>query len=507
MRPKKKIVFLAIFFAPGFLLASLIFFPADGRKKRDNPADQRATNYQGFASTSETQTLTVLNEGPLGNGETSVVELSNGGWKPLKYKLSTNAGFSDVPSWTEMPASRRLTYQAPTVPGTQTIYGAFLMSGNKELSASVSFAYFGRSVYVDMASGSDANAGTIPTKPVKTLVYALALASLSNVSNIFVTAGTYGRANGGLNATGDGLIVSRSGLRLFGGYASGFSNTSGFSILDAELLTGFRVIHFSNANDLVFSGFYVRRGTNTDATYPNGGGMLINGVNRGVFTNIAVISNTSFSGAGIALQDSSQIRISGTISSNFANPGAGKGGGIFLTNCSYVTNVVFMERNSANAGMQFLATGTSSDMNYLSGMIRDPVSGAGIDASVKLEQHAGAMTIENCVITNVVNHVIGLAYFSPYNNQPGLIIRSNIIGSQNAATKYQIWESIAGVANDVSNHSIYNNIFITNNMLTGGFYLDNSATTVFFNATGPATMNTPFNVNHDALVGGNVFQP
>ncbi|MBL8993377.1 MAG: hypothetical protein JNM63_08560 [Spirochaetia bacterium] len=501
-----KLLALIVLAGPGFLFASLLFFPADGRKKRDNPADQRATNYQGFASTSETQTLTVLNAGAVANGDTFTVQLSNEGWKPFKYKLSTNTSFADVASWSDMPANRLLSFTIAPLPGDQIIYGKFLMSGNKEVNANATVNYLGRSVFVDINTGSDANSGVSVSKPLKTLVAGYALAVSGNYSNILVASGTYNRANGGLNAAGDGLIVTRSGLRFIGGFAAGFSNYTTHSMLDSQRLPDCRTLQFLNVNDVTFTGFHVRGGTNQDPNYPHGGGILIQGVNRGWFTNIVVTSNFSTNGGGgIGVVDSSSLRISGLISTNFTSLAFGKGGGIFITNSSYITNVVLMEKNSAAYGYQFVASGPGSGYNYLSGIVRDPLSGGFIDCSVKIIDHGGPMTIESCVITNLINHGIGLAFNSPYNNQPDLVIRSNIIGVQNVVTRFCIWESVSLAVNNVSNHWVHNNVFMTNALAS--FYQNYASMNLPFNGIGPGAMNTPLHFNHDAIMGGNTFYP
>lgn len=506
MNAIRRLIFFLLVFLPGLLFASLIFFPADGRKKRDNPADQRGTNYQGYDSSNESQSLIIVNSAALENGETSVAELSNVGWKPLRYKLSLDSGFSDNPGWNDMPASRRFSFALSSTPGDQTIYGKFVIAGNKEVQANASCRYFGRAIFVDIANGNDTNAGSPPAQAVKTLTTGYALAVLNHYSNILVAGGTYSRANGGLNASGDGLIVTQSGMKFFGGYNATFTSFSKYSVLDAQQLAGSRVIFFSNVDNVALTGFHLRGGSNYAPSMPWGGGMLLYGVNGGTFTNLLITSNfSSNEGGGVAMHESKNILLAGYIGTNFCPTSAsgGKGGGISMSNCSWVTNSVIMETNGAAFGYQFYLTGSASSNNYLSGVIRNSWSSIALDGAITLQEFPGAMTIENCVVTNNYGHALQLAFTAPFNNQPGLIVRNSLLGTQAIAGRVIISEFVAGAPNDVSNHSIYNNVFVTNTL--GGFYLDNASTTTAFSAY--SIMNTPFHINHDALVGGNTFQP
>lgn len=499
-----KIIFLILnVFFPGLLLASVIFFPADGRKKRDNPADQRGTHYQGFETTTNTQRLIILNEAALNAGTTTNVELSNAGWRPAKYKLSFDPTLSDAPNWTDMPASRKLTIAGTASLGPKTVYGKFLLSGGTETSASVSYSYLGKALFVDITNGSDSNPGDVPTKPLKTLPTALTAAAAGAYAAIHVAVGNYTRVNGGLNASGDGLTISQSGLKIMGGYTSDFSTRVAFVLLDAQNVNDTRVVSVANVSNLIFDGFHLRGGSNA-FTSPWGGGLLLNGVSYSVFSNLTVGSNTvSEYGGGIAILGSRNVILFANLLTNFCITGGRSGGGLYLSNSSYITNNIFAERNGANVGEAVYISGANGYGNYLTGMFRSNFNplGATQNGAIHLSQ-CGSVTLENCIVTNNQYWAIlieaGNSALASV-NQSGTLIKSC---RTSAVSPYGHFIEPYLAANDIYNHTIQNHTFVTNGNAT--IYYDNGAASVT-PITFSAFMNTPLDLTHDALVAGNAM--
>ncbi|MBL8992933.1 MAG: hypothetical protein JNM63_06300, partial [Spirochaetia bacterium] len=186
----RKFFFAAFVFAPGLLFASLIFFPADGRKKRDNPSDQKATNYQGYTVTNRDQVLLIVNTAELAEGSTGTVSISNYGWRPLQYQFSEDPSFSGV-AWKTMPTSQLISESHSGSPGIHTCYVKLRLPDKSEPSYALSFSFKTKSIFVNVNLGNDTNAGTTPDTAVSTITTGYSLAVKSNFKSICLATGLY----------------------------------------------------------------------------------------------------------------------------------------------------------------------------------------------------------------------------------------------------------------------------------------------------------------------------
>ncbi len=197
-------------------------------------------------------------------------------------------------------------------------------------------------VYV-ATNGMDSNSGS-RSSPIKSIQFALKLASEYGLNNIRITAGTY-LPGSGLNNNGNcGLIISNSSnLNISGGWDQVFSNQTGISILNVNKgqysTINYHVIIMTNVYNVTLNSFQITGGYadsmdqtgGADSFDNNGGGILMINVTGSLITNC-------------------------TISNNFAGCSSGKstnygsGGGLYLLNSSYNTinaNIFF---NSADFG-------------------------------------------------------------------------------------------------------------------------------------------------------------
>ncbi|OHD58940.1 MAG: hypothetical protein A2096_14690 [Spirochaetes bacterium GWF1_41_5] len=139
----KKYIFLLILI-PVFAAATMFFWNEKNnpRKLRDNPADRKATNYQGYDTKTKEQNIHILNAADLSNGITRTAIVSNSGWKPEQYMISIKNDFSDFPVWSNMPADRRWTkIELADRTGWQAIYTKFKFIDGSELSYSNAVYY------------------------------------------------------------------------------------------------------------------------------------------------------------------------------------------------------------------------------------------------------------------------------------------------------------------------------------------------------------------------------
>ncbi|MBI4977402.1 MAG: hypothetical protein HZC28_07975 [Spirochaetes bacterium] len=121
-----------------FILACVTLSLADAsflRKKfqeanpLNNPSDKKSTQYQGFETTNNVQSVIVLNESELQAGTTSTVRLRTVGWKPKQYMVSQSAAFTGV-TWKDMPASREFDLTLTGAAGLVPVYSKLSLYDN-----------------------------------------------------------------------------------------------------------------------------------------------------------------------------------------------------------------------------------------------------------------------------------------------------------------------------------------------------------------------------------------
>ena len=136
---KKTIIFFLVILSAA-LFASVLFFPKAQREritKRDNPADPKATNYQGYETTEaagKNQSIIILNSSDVSNGFTRTVIISNVGWRPVSYMVSENRDYTGA-FWNNM-TSPVFSFTVSDVEGWHPIHVLFLLKDNSLTEAS-----------------------------------------------------------------------------------------------------------------------------------------------------------------------------------------------------------------------------------------------------------------------------------------------------------------------------------------------------------------------------------
>lgn len=214
--------------------------------------------------------------------------------------------------------------------------------------------------YVDINSGNDANAGNTPLNPFKSVQ-----AGIDNVTNfilktgypgnVFVAAGSYTPANGGLFSSGNAgiylnsLTPPYSYINISGGWINNFIGRGGVSILD---MTGTQspVVDLSGSSHIKIDGFTIQNGslgvklgsnsanaliTNSIITGNGEGVWIVNSAEN--IISAVIFNNTGLSsGAGINISGTAYSNtIDGIISNNVST--SGDGGGIYMDGTSYNT--------------------------------------------------------------------------------------------------------------------------------------------------------------------------
>lgn len=496
MRSATRVFFLStLLFFPALVFASLIFFPADGRKKRDNPADERGSNYQGYGTTNGEQNLQLLDADALASGSTNFVDVTNWGWKPTDYRMSEDSTFGGV-DWLPMPSTRILSKRHSGTPGNRTMYVALRTPDKKESSFSVPFSFQSRSIFVDGVSGSETNAGTSPDGAVATLTNAYSLALRSNFSTVFIRAGGYNRVSG-LNTFGDGLVITNSNLRFSFGWNASFTAQTNYSILDAQGAVGGRTILVQQATNIIFERCVVKGGNQT-LVGSRGGGLMISNASYVIFTNCGFYNNQVYSfGGGAMVQDSHHVIIAGSFEGNTSTTVAGGGGGGLAVSNSYsMIFLVSMISNSAyDNGTAAAFFGPLCTGITFTGLVITNVGSAAVARTIFIKDAPG-ITIQNTVITNNLGHGLWLEYNIPV--ESSLVIKGNLFGvpTPNGANHYYgIYEGMG----DISSHTVLGNYFATNQGTN--IYRDFSGSLI---TTGNfPLMNTPGDPFHDATTAAN----
>ena len=128
----KKTIILFLVILSAALFASALFFPKAEKErmiKRDNPADPKAANYQGYETADKNQILILLNSTELSNGTASVAMFSNHGYPAQSYMLSLSETFTGA-EWKTLPANRLLSINVSGATGERKVYGQFIFTGN-----------------------------------------------------------------------------------------------------------------------------------------------------------------------------------------------------------------------------------------------------------------------------------------------------------------------------------------------------------------------------------------
>ncbi|MGA2141332.1 MAG: hypothetical protein ABSG94_02820 [Brevinematales bacterium] len=201
--------------------------------------------------------------------------------------------------------------------------------------------------YVDINFGRDAYAGNTPSNPFKSVQAGIDgvtnfIYKTGYPGNVFVSAGSYTPANGGIFSSGNAgiylnsLTPPYSYINISGGWMNNFLSRSGVSILD---MTGTQ----SPVVDLSGSSHIIKLGSNSSFNFITNS--LITGNGQGVWivnsmennVSAVIFNNTGLgSGAGVNISGTSfSNSINGIISNNIST--SGDGGGIYMAGTSYNT--------------------------------------------------------------------------------------------------------------------------------------------------------------------------
>lgn len=494
---KPKVLAFVFAFAPALVFASLIFFPADGRKRRDNPADQRGTNYQGYESTNADQSLVVVNLKGLTEGS-ATVDITNSGWRPESYQFSEDPLFANV-SWKTMPSTRLISEAHSGTPGKRTAYVKLRATDKKETTYSLSYTFRSKAIYVDVSLGNDTNAGWTPQMAVSTMTQAYVLAVQSNFSDIYVTANSYGRILG-IGATGDGLVVAAPNLRFSGGWNQSFTTQTGQSVLDGQGSPVGRIIRIQSTTNIAFDHFAFNGGKTGVA---DGGGIFITNSAYVSISNCYLYNNTAgYTGGGLSIVNSHHVGVLAIFEGNMTSalPGS-SGGAVCVSNSHSISLVVGMTSNYSQVGAAVSIRGLICTNVTVSGYATTNSNFVNAGAGIVQITDTSGVTISGLSITNnFMSSGIFAVYTAPF--QPSLNIRNCVFNTpspQNAQNYYPIMEG----ATDITGHSITSNIFLTN--VCTNIYRDGGGVLVI---TTPSftQMTTANDSYHDAVnVTGNTM--
>lgn len=233
------------------------------------------------------------------------------------------------------------------------------------------YTYLENGVFVSVSAGNDANAGTNRTQPVKTIQVALDKAAAYGLTNIYIQIGTY-RPGGGLNSTGNGVVISNSDMCLIGGFNASFTaQRVGYSILDGTNNLAL-IIRILNATNTYLEGLIVCNGTgggqilspsNTivDVVFSNNNtsrGLVLSGDYNNVLNCVFCFNRGTGYAGGLDVTGSRNI-ISGTFYTN-GYPNATWGGAVRLSGSSNALSGTFSNNYSSYYGGAIVIMGANN---------------------------------------------------------------------------------------------------------------------------------------------------
>ena len=113
------------------LVEASLFFGVGKSPARDNPADPRATNYQGYETSSREQKTTLLNAKELSEGVTRTAVFLNEGWKPSGYSISLDP--NNFPANMEtLTENRRIQFDLPDRGGVYSIFVRYRLADGSD---------------------------------------------------------------------------------------------------------------------------------------------------------------------------------------------------------------------------------------------------------------------------------------------------------------------------------------------------------------------------------------
>lgn len=329
------------------------------------------------------------------------------------------------------------------------------------------------------ATGSDAASGTNYTSPLRTIPYGLLRAAALGVTNVYVAEGVYSRGNG-IASAGDGVIITGTYMHIAGGFTPlsyGWVRALGRSVLDGQLSDGMRVIFFSNAFSCGISGITIRGATNA-----GGAAVLIDG-SRDCFLNNVVIEQSG-PGAGtlITVSATSGNNRIDTVIAGISDATALASAIIQLAGGTNTLQGRIASNNIPNK--HCIAFGTSHGNIVSAACIANNCNSvvmSSTGAPVLLRQAVVASNTANVIISmqNVASSGSAYGFLDSFitNNsptsgtlillqnfgasQPMFIISNTVIGDSSGAASWDVREW----AVDFSDHTIVNNVFVTNNIV------------------------------------------
>ncbi|HAK60825.1 MAG TPA: hypothetical protein DCO77_10650 [Nitrospiraceae bacterium] len=280
--------------------------------------------------------------------------------------------------------------------------------------------------YVSDTSGNDANSGTSPQQPMKSIPAAISAAGSG--SYVHVAAGTYR-----VDSSAGTHIILKDGLSLFGGYAADFSSrnvqSNVTSIIDESTATGVsNVAIAANAgitSATVVDGFTVTGGSGTasSAIRTNNASPLIR--------NNILNGGTGASSYGVWISNGSTPLIQdNTINGGSATDWAH---GIYTENSSPT-----IERNHIDGGT---SSGTFVFGIYTTnagGMIRNNTINGGSGQNTRGIMADGTVAIKNNTVNggSAVNYSAGISYVSG-----AVAIENNIVFTTSGSYRLCIFET------------------------------------------------------------------
>ena len=189
-------------------------------------------------------------------------------------------------------------------------------------------------VYVSV-DGDNANSGTSPDEPFKTIKYALSriYSDSMNINTIHLSEGVYSNSTNG----------ERFPIK-WCNYVNLSGSVENETILDAE--QSGRVMEFIKISDA-----YIQNITITGGSYNgSGAGIYCKDNSSPVFENVKITNNSGEVGGGICCLNSNLYLVNVDVTNNSANY---EGGGIFSYYSSIILDNVNVSTNSAEAGGGF----------------------------------------------------------------------------------------------------------------------------------------------------------
>lgn len=386
----------------------------------------------------------------------------------------------------------------------------------------------------DTNSGASVSEPVLSIQKAVSNVLALGAA---DVYRICVGLGVY-TPGSGLNDSGPGVLITNNNIYLAGGYSSDFSTRTGKSELDGTngLI---HIINISGAANIVIDGFIVENAyysyengagflvanstnsliencviSNNRATNGHGGGIYMSGqfnvvsncmlafnyasgrgggmetTCNGIILDSVVSNNIGSSyGGGLSVLASYFTNDSIIIANRTTNSAYGNGGGIYMVanNCLIKgTNSFNITSSSAYGGGIYISSGQNNVIddnavlinnfaNHGGGVYFNSANNSFFGSCINNYANYGAgirINANGCVISNAIitnNYSTNNHGNICIGNMTSLVISGNLIGCGNISD-YGIYEG-----NTVTNHTLVDNIFITNSM--NFIYYDAETTT------------------------------